>query len=161
MKILKFSLLLFIAAATFISCSKDDNDEGGTSDTFIKFTAEGTNYNFSDIITAEGSNITFNGNNGSSLMDPGDMQISVWVPKTYEEGTHAITDDFAADYTIAFTADALGYDFDFAEEGSIVITQKTAEYVEGTFSATVISGDDATKSIVISNGSFRALTIQE
>lgn len=164
MKTIKFSLLLFLATAslTFTSCSKDDdsNDAEKTSDTFIRFTAEGTDYDFEDIITAEGNNITFNGNNGASLSDPGDMQISVWVPKSYDEGTHTIMDEFGADYTVSFTAEVMGFDFDFAEEGSIVITKKTADYVEGTFTATVVSSDDSTKSISISKGSFRAVTIQ-
>lgn len=163
MKTIKCSLLLFLATASliFTSCSSDDDKNGGpeTADTYIRFTAGGQDYDFENIITAEAGNITFNGNNGPSLTDPGDMQISIWVPKTFAEGTHAITAEFSADYTVAFSADAMGFDFDFASGGTIVITKKTADYVEGTFTATIVSSEDDTNSIVISNGSFRAMNM--
>jgi len=162
MKPTKPSLLLFqaIASLPLTSCSTNDTDDTGieTSNTFIKFTADGKTYNFEDIDTAEGNNITFNGNNGVSHYDPGDIQISIWMPKIYDEGKYNIIDEFGTNCTVVFTANVLGFDFDFAHKGSIVITKKTAIYVEGTFTATLVSYDNSTKSIDISMGSFRSVT---
>ncbi|WP_422083484.1 hypothetical protein [Ulvibacterium sp.] len=160
MKTIKFLLLVFLAttSAALTSCNKDD-DESPTSDTFIKFTAAGNDYNFGDIVTAESANITFNGNNGVGLTDPGDMDISIWVPVDFEKGTYTLTDTFGADYKIAFSSDSMGFSFDFANEGTLVITKKDGEYVEGTFSGTIVSGEDETKTLTIINGSFRAYSI--
>lgn len=162
MKPTKPSLLLFQAIASLPpnSCSTNETEVTGieTSKTFIKFTAGGKTYNFEDIDTAEGNNITFNGNNGASLYDSGDIQISIWMPKTYDEGKYNMIDEFGTDCTVVFTSDVLGFDFDFAQKGSIVITKKTADYVEGTFTATLVSYNNSSKSIDISKGSFRSVT---
>lgn len=160
MKKIKFSLLIFLAIAslTFTSCS-DDDDLPSYSDTYVKFTLDGTDYNFENVITAESASITLNANNGSGISDPGDTQIALWLPLVYSEGTYDVSQMFSDDdtYQISFSSVSLDFDFDFAKSGKIIITKKTKDYVEGTFNAEITNDKDVTK--VISNGKFRAMNM--
>lgn len=161
MKILKFNLLSLIVILGLVlsSCSSDDDSSGNQNpDTYIKFTIDGTAYNFTDILTAESGVITINGNNGVGLTDPGDTQIALWMPLALSNGTFDVEDSFTADYQVSFTSDALSFDFDFAESGTLTLTQTTGEYIEGTFTATVTNDDNTT--ITIENGEFKAYGIE-
>lgn len=153
-KILSLTIVLF----TLLSCSSDDGDNSITPETFIKFSINGTNYEFTDIITAESGMITINGNNGAGLTDPGDTQIALWLPLALENGTFSVEDSFDATHQISFTSESLNFDFDFAESGSITLSQTTGEYIEGTFTATVTNSDDTT--ITITNGQFKAYSME-
>ena len=160
MKILKFNLLslIVILALGLSSCSSDDDSSSENAETYINFTIDGTDYNFTDILTAESGVITLNGNNGSGFTDPGDTQIALWMPLTISNGTYNVEGGFSADYQISFTSDALSFDFDFAESGTLTLTQTSGEYIEGTFTATVTNDDDTT--ITIENGEFKAYGIE-
>ena len=162
MKILKFNLLfslIVILSLGLSSCSSDDDSSGDQNpDTYINFTINGTDYNFTDILTAESGVITLNGNNGSGFTDSGDTQIALWMPLTLTNGSFDVEGGFSADYQISFTSDALSFDFDFAESGTLTLTQTTGEYIEGTFTATVTNDDDTT--ITIENGEFKAYGIE-
>ncbi|WP_179020075.1 hypothetical protein [Winogradskyella forsetii] len=160
MKNLKFNLLslIVICGLTFSSCSSDDDSSNDqNADTYIKFTIDGTNYNFENILTAESNSITFNGNNGAGLTDPGDTQIALWLPSAITNGTFDVEDGFDAEYQVSFSSESLNFDFDFAESGTISVSQSTGEYVIGTFTATVTNDDSST--ITIENGEFKAYTI--
>jgi hypothetical protein len=161
MKILKINLLSLIVILSFglSSCSSDDDNSGSQDpETFIRFTINGTDYDFRDILTAESGVITLNGNNGSGLTNPGDTQIGLWMPLTLTNGSFDVEGGFSADYQVSFTSDALSFDFDFAESGTMTLTQTTGEYIEGTFTATVTNDDNTT--ISIENGEFKALGIE-
>ena len=159
MKILKFNLLalLIIFSVSFTSCSSDDDSGSVDEDTFIRFSIDGTDYNFINIATAESLVITLNGNNGEGFSNVGDTQLSLWIPLGAETGTYDVEDSFEASHQISFTSDPINFSFDFAESGSITLTQTTGEYYEGTFTATITNDDDV--SITLENGSFRAFTI--
>ncbi|SDS02069.1 hypothetical protein SAMN04515667_1226 [Formosa sp. Hel1_31_208] len=160
MKTLKFNVvaLLMVIGLSITSCSSDDDNPGiQLPDTFISFTIDGTDYNFINIATAQSLVITLNGNNGADFLDPGDTQISLWLPIGVENGTFDVEDTFDAEYQVSFTSDPLGFDFDFADSGSMTLTQTTGEYIEGTFTATITNGDNDV--ITLENGAFKALTI--
>ncbi len=151
-KILSIAVILF----TLLSCSSDDSNSR-SSDTYIKFTINGTNYNFRDIITAESGAITINGNNGT-LTNPGDTQLTLWLPLMLSNGTFDVDDSFENPYQISFDSQALNFDFDFAELGTITITQSTGDYIKGTFTATITNSNDQT--INITNGEFKAYSME-
>lgn len=153
-KILSLAIVLF----TLLSCSSDDGNNSSTPETFINFTINGTNYEFRDILTAESGMITVNGNNGVGLTNPGDTQITLWLPLALENGTFSVEDSFEATHQISFTSESLNFDFDFAESGSITLTQTTGEFIQGTFTATVTNSDDTT--ITITNGQFKAYSME-
>ncbi|MEM5565505.1 hypothetical protein WNY78_10335 [Psychroserpens sp. AS72] len=159
MKILKLNVLalLVIFSVSFTSCSSDDDAGSQDEDTFIRFSIDGTDYNFTDIATAESLVITLNGNNGEGFSNVGDTQIALWIPIGAETGTFDVDNSFEATHQISFSSDAMNFSFDFAESGTITLTQTTGEYFEGSFNATITNDDDET--ISIENGSFRALTI--
>ncbi|WP_178985196.1 hypothetical protein [Winogradskyella helgolandensis] len=162
MKNLKFKLLslIVICGLSFTSCSSDDDSSSSgdlEADTFITFTIDSEDYSFVDIVSAESNSITFNGNNGEGLSDAGDTQIALWLPLGITNGSFDVEPGFDAEYQISFTSESLNFDFDFAESGTITVTQSTGEYVEGTFTATITNDDDTT--ISIENGEFRALSM--
>ena len=151
-KILSIAVILF----TLLSCSSDDSSSR-SSDTYIKFTINGTNYNFRDIITAESGAITINGNNGT-LTNPGDTQLTLWLPLMLSNGTFDVDDSFENPYQISFDSESLNFEFDFAELGTITITQSTGDYIKGTFTATITNSNDQT--INITNGEFKAYSME-
>jgi hypothetical protein len=139
------------------SCSSDDSPTQ-ISDTYIRFSIDDTDYDFSDIITAESLSITFNGNNGEGLTDVGDTRISLYLPLDITTGDFNIEGGaFGGDYKISFTSEPMGFDFDFAQSGAINVTSVSEDYVEGTFTATITSETDVT--ITLTDGEFRALMI--
>ncbi|WP_047545111.1 hypothetical protein [Psychroserpens sp. Hel_I_66] len=159
MKNFKFNLLalLVIFSIGVTSCSSDDDAGTVDSDTFIRITIDGTEYNFTNIATAESSVVTLNGNNGDGISNSGDTQVALWFPVDAEIGTFDVDDTFESTHQVSFTSDSLGFGFDFAESGTITFTQVTGEYFEGTFTATITNSDSET--ITLENGSFRGFTI--
>jgi hypothetical protein len=158
MKTLKNSLLVFalILGLGFQSCSSDD-DSSSNDETYIRFSIDGTDYNFTDILTAESGVITLNGNNGEGFSDPGDTQLALWMPTVLSDGTFDVSNSFEAEYQVSFTSESLAFDFDFAESGTITLTQTSGEFIEGTFTATITNADDTT--ITITDGEFRGYNI--
>lgn len=154
MKTVKFNLLLFLAASimTLTSCSNDD-DGPSNSATYINFVVEGQEYNFKDIISAESQSLTLNGNNGEGITDPGDTQIGIFLPVDPITGTFDFEGAFEGEHALSFSSESMGFDFDFAESGSITITEITEDFISGTFTAVITSDDDVT--ITIANGEFK------
>lgn len=163
MKFFKQPLILvtLFMGLLFISCSSDDDDNNPDSqnpETYIRFSIDGTNYEFTDVLTAESNVITLNGNNGSGLTDPGDTGIALWLPLTISNGTFNVENSFDAEYQISFTSESLSFDFDFAESGTITLTQSSGEFIVGTFTATVTNSDNTT--ITLEDGEFKAYGIE-
>lgn len=158
----RYQLIVMIAlmGTVLLSCSSDDDSGAPDSNTYIRFTIEDTDYDFENIITAESLSITFNGNNGATIQDVGDTRISVYLPLDIVVGNYDIVGGaFGGDYKVSFSSEPLGFDFDFAQSGSINVTSVSEDYVEGTFTATITSESDET--ITLTDGSFRAMTIDE
>ena len=155
MKTIKTTLFAFLAIATFTlqSCSKDDSGDDSSA-TYIRFTIDNTEYDFKDIITAESLSITLNGNNGEGIANPGDTQITIWLPLEPVVGTVEIDNGFGGINKVSFSSESMGFVFDFAESGSITITKISNDFIEGTFTATITSESDTT--INITNGKFKA-----
>ena len=146
-------VVMIIAGVVLQSCSSDDDAGSSSPSTFIRFTIDGTDYELVNIITAESNSLTLNGNNGPNLNDPGDARATIWLPLVLENGTFAVEELFTSDHAVSVTIDALNFDFDFAESGSITLTQTTGGFIVGTFTATITNDTGAT--IVLENGSFR------
>ncbi|WP_375587716.1 hypothetical protein [Flagellimonas aurea] len=152
-------VVLTMVGSLIQSCSSDDDSGTPTSDTYIRFTIDGTDYDFGNIITAESLSITFNGNNGETIQDVGDTRISIYLPLDIAVGNHDIEGGaFGGDYKVSFTSEPMGFDFDFAQSGNINVTSVSDDYVEGTFTATITSESDETINLV--NGEFKAMPIE-
>ncbi|MBW8242524.1 hypothetical protein K1F50_06895 [Muricauda oceani] len=161
MKKQKYILIAVLAMLGSLvqSCSSDDDSGAPASDTYIRFTIDGTDYDFGNIITAESLSITFNGNNGETIQDVGDTRISIYLPLDIVVGNHNIEGGaFGGDYKVSFTSEPMGFDFDFAHDGSINVTSVTEDYVEGTFTATIMSESEETITLV--DGEFKAMPIE-
>lgn len=157
---LRIALIILITSLTFQSCSSDD-DNSASSDTFIRFTIDGTDYNFENIVTAgSGNSISLNGNNGDGLGDFGDTNLSILFPSTVTNGTYDLDGGFLADYSINFSSEPLNFDFDSADDGTVTFTNSgSGGYFEGTFDATISNGNGST--ISVTNGEFRGITLDE
>lgn len=138
------------------SCNTDDGSNNNEPDTYMRFSIDGKAYEFKNIITAESNSITLNGNNGASITDAGDTRLTIWLPKGVEKGTFNIENGFDAKYQVSFTSEPLGFDFDFANSGTITITAVSSDYIEGTFTTKVVK-DNTT--VNLTNGSFKGLGI--
>ena len=149
-----FILSLLVLGLTLQSCSSDD-DSGNTTeaDTFIRFTIDGTDYEFTDIVSAESAGISLNGGSGELLGLDGDTQMAIFLPLGPEIGTYQLEDGFTPEYAIRFTSNSLNFDFDFAN-GTLTLSENIGDFV-GTFEATVTNADDVT--ITIENGEFRGV----
>lgn len=153
-KTILVAVIIIITSTVFQSCSSDDNDDNpSTPETYIRFTINNTNYEFTDIITAASNSITLNGNNGAGILDAGDTQLAVWLPLTVNTGTFQITGSFDDTHKISFTSASLAFDFDFANNGSITITEATSQFITGTFTATVTNSNN--EEISIASGEFK------
>ncbi len=147
---------LFFLSLT--SCSSDDDDATQSSDElYVDFSIDGEEYHLTSVLTAESNVITINANNGEGLSDSGDTSIALWLPIAVENGSFEVSDGFDAIYQVSFTSEALDFGFDFAESGTITVTNSAGDYIEGTFSATITNDNDET--IVLENGEFRSYSM--
>lgn len=149
----KLSYVFFVLISLcVISCSSDDNSSNG-DDLFIKFTANGTEYNFEPATLTSLSRLIM----GDREINDVYTRISLWMPVTPVLGSHDITDDFPSDSNIDTLYNAnfwLGDDTYEATSGTFTLTQVSSEYLSGTFSFTATNDEGTT--IEITNGSFRA-----
>ena len=160
MKKLKFNLLavLVIIGLGMSSCSSDDDSNDAQElETFIRFSINGTNFQYENIATVESSNVTVNGQNGLSEDDDYSF-ASIWFPLGFTAGTYDFSGDFFqdGDYKLNFESNSLNVD-DWATSGSVTITSINSEFIRGTFTATVTDGDGG--AVVIENGEFKAFSI--
>jgi hypothetical protein len=177
--------LSFVAAVMFSACSDDDDGGDGTGegleDFKISFNVSGGDEGFKEgsaiiVLNEMSGNYTLNlgGNDAIGEEDedaqtfslifykgPRSEPIPIPDPGTYIVGTPqeaAAEDGFWVAYENSTTAPATN--FGQAEvEGELIISDVTADYVEGTFyfSAGQVSGEET---IVVENGVFKARRAQ-
>lgn len=141
-------LTVIILSLSIYSCSSDNETESDSSnEIFVKFTANGQEFNFVDPISIGSAGISINGQ-----IDTG-TSVTIWMPSSLSEGTFNFSGDFfeEGDYKLNVESSALEID-GWSETGSVTITSITSEYIEGTFSGNI--GGKA-----ITNGSFRAFSL--
>jgi hypothetical protein len=160
MKKLKFNLLalLVVIGLGMSSCSSDDSNDSQDPETFIRYSIDGTNFNYEDNIATVGSNnITINGQNGLSEDDDYSF-MSIWFPLGFTTGTYDFSGDFFqdGDYKLNAEINVLDVD-DWATLGSVTITSISSDYIRGTFTATVPDNNGGT--VTIENGEFKAYTL--
>jgi len=152
MKKLSYLLLLFFSLS-LVSCSSDDSSGTNEEELYLRFTVDGTNYNFDpETITSLSRLIEGNQENNSIF-----TRISLWMPVTPVVGSHSITDDLPNDDNIdtLYNADFWLGDVTYtATTGTFEVTEFNNEYIKGTFSFTGEDENGNTKTI--SNGTFRA-----
>jgi hypothetical protein len=140
------------------SCSLDDSNDSQDPETFIRYSIDGTNFNYEDNIATVGSNnITINGQNGLSEDDDYSF-MSIWFPLGFTTGTYDFSGDFFqdGDYKLNAEINVLDVD-DWATLGSVTITSISSDYIRGTFTATVPDNNGGT--VTIENGEFKAYTL--
>jgi len=160
MKISKKLLLvsLILTLITF-SCTKTTEDNPSIVDElFIKYTANGVDYKYTDPVTASSSNMTINGQIANSATDTDYSKISLWFPLGITTGTFDFTGDVFTDgdYKLKLISNPLNID-GWATSGSVTITSISSEFIEGSFTATV-SEDSSTVSIT--SGEFKAYGLE-
>ena len=141
-------LTVIILSLTIYSCNSDDEPADGSSDEiFVKFTANGQEFNFKDPASVGSLSFTINGQIGT------ETSITIWLPQEIEEGTFNFSGDFFDDGDYKLNIESSTLDVDgWSETGSITIISITSEFVEGTFSGNI--GDTS-----ITNGSFRVFNL--
>jgi hypothetical protein len=158
MKIASISILLLILPF-FTSCSSDDDatnlPSGGT---FIRYTVDGVNYEYSNIATAQSAGNTINGEIG----DPGDANytfISIWLPLDLQTGTFTFSGDVFqdGDYKLNLESNPLNITDEWAVSGNVTLETINADVIAGTFTATIF--DDDGNSITLENGEFDAVNV--
>ena len=149
-----FTLLIGIILS---NCSSDD-DSGTNNDTetFIRFNANGTDYDFSEPAIAQSANVSINGNQltGGIITE----NISIWLPIGFTTGTFQLTGDFGdpGDYKIFYDSQDIGIDGFAPSVGELTLSSITNDFIEGSFS---FSGTDNGISITVTNGTFRSITL--
>lgn len=160
MKLFRLTFYSILLSFALFSCSDDDSPSGG-SDTYVRFNANGTDYDFASpsIIQVDGSTtMTINGNdaltNGTITEN-----IQIILPANLSTGSGDVTGGILdpGDYKIIYTSEDLNIDRLAPTTGSINVTSISSEYIEGTFS---FSGEQGGTTVTVTNGSFRSITLE-
>jgi hypothetical protein len=148
-----YSLFLVIFLSSFLACSSDASSDNNNDDVYLKFTANGQNYDIDPQTINSMQKLIFGQNETSSVV----TRLSLWMPVTPTVASHAITDDTPTDNNINTLYNAeldLGSETYIGISGTLVVTELTNEHIKGTF--TFIGENASGATITISNGSFRA-----
>ncbi|MFB3386376.1 hypothetical protein [Flavobacterium sp. LAR06] len=157
MKIFKKIMFLSFAlcALALSSCSSNDSDDNSdpiAQEEFIKFTYNGTVYNFEpSVMTSLNMNIM-----GSTGVDNAYKKISLWTPLNVTKGSHDIVYDLSnmeTTYQVSFSFMPTINNAD-AKSGTMNITAVDDKKIEGTFT---FSGTSAGQAFTVTEGSFRIL----
>ena len=157
-KLSYLAIVLFSIALT--SCSSDDSsttippvNEPQVEQINIKFKLNDAQFDFEpSTLTSLQRHIL-----GESFINDELKRISLWMPITPTIGTHNITDETPTDaniatlYNVEVWANGTRYP---ADSGSMVITEVSASFIKGTFTATGTNEEGQT--FTITNGSFKA-----
>ena len=150
--LLKLSVIL--VATLFMGCSNDDNNNNGGGgnegdEIYMKFTAEGSNFNIAGPATLSSLSTTITAYQG---MDATFIRVGLWMPNDVTVGTYAITNEPNADFSAEYYSGDMTAE---ATTGTLVITSIGAEYIKGTFTFTAVGlGGEGT--FEVTNGTFRA-----
>lgn len=156
MKLLALPFLLFMMLF-IVSCSDDDDNSNDNTnpdlDTlFIKFTHDGTMYDYEDpeTINSLAKAISYNTFDGNDA-----IQIVLYMPLNPVVGTHLMTDEPSnvESYGARYTNQVTGIEMT-ATTGTMIISEVTDEFVKGTFAFSGPNEDGST--VQVSNGSFTA-----
>lgn len=159
LKLMTTATFLFCLALLNFSCSSDDDSSSSEDlETFIRFTVDGTMYEFDDIASAASQNKSINGQNGLSE-DEDYGFISIWFPLEMSTGTFDFTGDFfdEGDYKLRLESNPLNVDTEWATGGSVTLDSVDSDFITGTFTATLVNEDGET--INLENGEFKAFGI--
>lgn len=157
MKIFKKIMFLSFAFCALVlsSCSSNDSDDNidqESQEEFIKFTYNGTAYNFEpSVMTSLNMNIM-----GSTGIDNTYKKISLWMPLNVTKGSHNVVYDLSeleTTYQVSFSFMPAINNAN-ATSGSINITAVDDKKIEGTFT---FSGTSGEQTFTVSEGSFRVL----
>ena len=157
MKIFKKIMFLSFAICSMVlaSCSSDNSDDKETPESqeeFIKFTYNGTVYNFEPgVMSSLNMNIM-----GSTGIDNTYKKISLWTPLNVTKGSHDIVYDLSnmeTTYQASFSFMPAIKNAN-AKSGKINITAVDDKIIEGTFTFTGTSGE---QTFTVTEGSFRVL----
>lgn len=157
MKIFKKIMFLSFAICAMVlsSCSSNDSDDEETPESqeeFIKFTYNGTVYNFEPgVMSSLNMNIM-----GSTGIDNTYKKISLWTPLNVTKGSHDIVYDLSnmeTTYQASFSFMPAIKNVN-AKSGKINITAVDDKIIEGTFTFTGTSGE---QTFTVTEGSFRVL----
>lgn len=158
MKIFKKIMFLSFAICAMVlsSCSSNDSDDEGTPDDqeeFIKFTYNGTVYNFeAGVMSSLNMNIM-----GSTGIDNTYKKISLWTPLNVTKGSHDIVYDLSnmeTTYQASFSF-LPAINNANAKSGKINITAVDDKKIEGTFTFSGTTSGEQT--FTVTEGSFRVL----
>lgn len=153
-------LVILFISLVLVSCSSSDDSDSDSNnpETFIRYTANGTDYEYVDIATVGSLNLTLNGQIG--LEEDSDYSfISIWFPLNISEGTYPFSGDFFddGDYKLNLDSNELDVVSGWSSTGNVTITTISSEYIEGTFTGSVQNGNNETVSI--ENGEFKAYSL--
>lgn len=157
MKIFKKIMFLSFAICAMVlaSCSSDNSNDEETPESqeeFIKFTYNGTVYNFEPgVMSSLNMNIM-----GSTGIDNTYKKISLWTPLNVTKGSHNIVYDLSnmeTTYQASFSFMPAINNAN-AKSGKINITAVDDKIIEGTFTFTGTSGE---QTFTVTEGSFRVL----
>ena len=144
-KLMKLSFVL--VAAMFFSCSDDDNNGGGSGNQYLRFTAQGNDYDLNPETLSSLETIIF----GFEGDGTDYRRVSLWMPNDVTVGSHEIQNT-ALGYTASYeTGDIVAN----ATSGTLVVTSNDGNIIKGTFSFTA-EGSDGEGTYEVTNGSFRA-----
>ncbi len=156
MKKIKF-LIAFIALVTFTSCSSDDTISLDDQETYIRFTANGVDYEFLSIASVGSANFSLNGSKSVDGLITENM--SIWFPLGFTTGTYQLTGDYfdPGDYKIFYDSEDIGVEGFAPSSGEVTISSISNEYIDGSF---YFSGTKDAIAITVTSGTFRAYTLE-
>ena len=149
--------MAFLVLAVFASCSSDDDSSTPENqDTYIRFTANGTEYDFPTPAIAQSANVSINGNQSTNGVITED--ISIWLPIGFTTGTFQLTGGFSepGDYKVFYDSVDIGIQSFAPTSGEVTISSITNDFIEGSFN---FSGEQNGISITVTNGTFRSVTL--
>ena len=146
--------MLLATGVMFQSCSSATNDEDPVSndpETFVRFTADGTTYQYEDLGTIGSLRLVIQGQVGLSD-DANFFQFRLWMPREPAPGTYEIFEN--GDYELALDSKLLNILNGEASEGTLTLDSVNEHFIRGTFSAVV--SNDSGDTVTLTNGEFKA-----
>jgi len=151
MKKLLYTVFAVITMVT-AGCSSDNDDDNNSTETYLNYTLNGV-----DDVETNPETMT-----SLQRLVRGDFQsgtvhhsLSLWTPIEITEGTHAIVANSSGSNLDAYSASVwVGSEIVDSSAGTLVITEITEEYFEGTFTFTGTNNNGT--SATVTEGTFRA-----
>lgn len=157
MEKIKYLLVCVLLLITVTSCSSDDDSSTPENqETYIRFTANGMDYDFPTPAIAQSTNVSINGNQSTNGVITED--ISIWLPIGFTTGTFQLTGGFSepGDYKIFYDSEDIGIQSFAPSTGEVTISSITNDFIEGSFN---FSGEQNGTIISVTNGTFRSVTL--